>query len=276
MTTPFFSRTELLLGTQPMQRLAATKVIIFGVGGVGSWCAEALVRSGVVHLTLVDPDLVDPSNVNRQLPALTSTLGRPKVEVLRERFLDINPQAEIVARCERFTADTAPAFHIEQFDYVIDAIDSIADKLELILLCTQKNNSPLRGNHENPANGFEKISQDLCGPDKSLKSENNLQDFQDFAGGGSFKPVLFSSMGAARKLDPLQVRVTEFWKVDGCPLAATLRKRMRKQLRFPGRKFKCVWSPERNDNANPKGTMMPVTATFGLTLASLIIKNATL
>lgn len=232
MTTPFFSRTELLLGTQPMQRLAATKVIIFGLGGVGSWCAEALVRSGVGHLTLVDPDLVDPSNVNRQLPALTSTLGRPKVEVLRERFLDINPQAEIVARCERFTADTAPAFHIEQFDYVIDAIDSIADKLELILLANSK---------------FSILNSQF-----------------------------YSSMGAARKLDPLQVRVTEFWKVDGCPLAATLRKRMRKQLRFPGRKFKCVWSPERNDNAEPKGTMMPVTATFGLTLASLIIKNATL
>lgn len=80
-------------------------------------------------------------------------------------------------------------------------------------------------------------------------------------------------MGAARKMDPLQVRVTEFWKVDGCPLAATLRKRMRKQQRFPERKFKCVWSPERNDDAEPKGTLMPVTATFGLTLASLVIKD---
>ncbi len=80
-------------------------------------------------------------------------------------------------------------------------------------------------------------------------------------------------MGAARKMDPQQVQVTEFWKVDGCPLAATLRKRMRKQQRFPERKLKCVWSPERNDNAEPKGTMMPVTATFGLTLASLIIRD---
>ena len=80
-------------------------------------------------------------------------------------------------------------------------------------------------------------------------------------------------MGAARKMDPLQVRVTEFWKVDGCPLAATLRKRMRKQQRFPERKFQCVWSPERNAAADPKGTLMPVTATFGLTLASLVIKD---
>ena len=86
-------------------------------------------------------------------------------------------------------------------------------------------------------------------------------------------------MGAARKMDPLQVRVTEFWKVDGCPLAATLRKRMRKQLRFPERKFKCVWSPEKIENSklkiesSPKGTLMPVTATFGLTLASLVLRD---
>ena len=90
---------------------------------------------------------------------------------------------------------------------------------------------------------------------------------------------LFSSMGAARKMDPLQVRVSEFWKVDGCPLAATLRKRMRKQKRFPERKFQCVWSPEQIESSklkiegSPKGTMMPVTATFGLTLASLVLKD---
>ncbi len=221
----------MLVGAEAMERLRKTRVIIFGLGGVGSWCAEALVRSGVGHLTLVDPDGVDVTNINRQLPALTSTIGRPKVEVLRERFLDINPEAEIIARQERFTADSAASFSIENFDYVIDAIDSIADKLELILLAT-------------------------------ANSQFSIFNFQ-----------FFSSMGAARKMDPLQVWVTEFWKVDGCPLAATLRKRMRKQQRFPERKFKCVWSPERNDNAKPKGTMMPVTATFGLTLASLVIRD---
>ncbi len=224
--THIFSRTEMLMGAEAMERLRRTRVVVFGLGGVGSWCAEALVRSGVGHLTMVDPDYVDVTNINRQLPALSSTLGRPKVEVLRERFLDINPEAEIVARQERFTADTAASFEIEKFDYVIDAIDSIQDKIELILSTTHY---PL--------------------------------------------PTLYSSMGAARKMDPQQVRVTEFWKVDGCPLAATLRKRMRKQKRFPERKFKCVWSPERNDDAQPKGTLMPVTATFGLTLASLVIKD---
>lgn len=225
--THIFSRTEMLVGAEAMERLRRTRVVVFGLGGVGSWCAEALVRSGVGHLTMVDPDYVDVTNINRQLPALSSTFGRPKVEVLRERFLDINPEAEIVARQERFMVESAANFGIEEFDYVIDAIDSIQDKIELILSTTHY---PL--------------------------------------------PTLYSSMGAARKMDPQQVRVTEFWKVDGCPLAATLRKRMRKQKRFPERKFKCVWSPERNDDAEPKGTMMPVTATFGLTLASLIIKDS--
>ena len=236
-----FSRTEMLVGSDAMERLRKTKVIIFGLGGVGSWCAEALVRSGVGSLTLVDPDGVDVTNVNRQLPALVSTVGRPKVEVLRERFLDINPEAEIVARQERFTAESASLFDIEGFDYVIDAIDSIADKLELILVGTRRAASA--------SDGLSSAAPTL------------------------HVPTFFSSMGAARKMDPLQVRVTEFWKVDGCPLAATLRKRMRKQLRFPERKFKCVWSPERNDDAEPKGTMMPVTATFGLTLASLVIRD---
>ncbi len=226
MDAMMFSRTEMLVGQEAMERLRRTRVIIFGVGGVGSWCAEALVRSGIGYLTLVDPDCVDVTNINRQLPATTATVGRPKVEVLRERFLEINPEADITARQERFTADTAADFHLEDFDYVIDAIDSIDDKVNLILSTTHY---PL--------------------------------------------PTLLSSMGAARKTDPLQVRVTEFWKVDGCPLAAKIRKRMRKEQRFPERKFKCVWSPERNDEAQPKGTMMPVTATFGLTLASLVISS---
>ncbi len=220
-----FCRTEMLVGEAAIERLRRTKVILFGVGGVGSWCAEALVRSAIGHLTLVDPDCVDVTNINRQLPALHSTVGRPKVDVLRERLLDINPEAEIIARQERFSADNASVFKLEECDYVIDAIDSIQDKLELILLTT------------------------------------------------ATATRLLSSMGAARKMDPLQVRVTEFWKVDGCPLAATLRKRMRKQQRFPERKFKCVWSPERNEDAEPKGTLMPVTATFGLTLASLVVRK---
>ena len=136
MDNMMFSRTEMLVGHEAMERLRRTRVIVFGVGGVGSWCAEALVRSGIGYLTLVDPDCVDVTNINRQLPATTATVGRPKVEVLRERFLEINPEADITARQERFTADTAADFHLEDFDYVIDAIDSIDDKVNPILSTT--------------------------------------------------------------------------------------------------------------------------------------------
>lgn len=126
------SRTRLLLGDDATERLCATRVIVFGVGGVGSWCVEALVRSGVRHITIVDPDRVCPSNINRQLMATTSTVGKPKVEVLRDRLLDISPEAEVDARFMAFSADTAAEFNLNDYDYVVDAIDSIADKMLLI------------------------------------------------------------------------------------------------------------------------------------------------
>ena len=128
-----FQREELLLGAGAMERLAATRVIIFGVGGVGSWCAESLVRSGIGHLTIVDSDLVCPSNINRQLMATTATVGRAKVEVLRERLLEINPAAEVEAICRRFSEETTASFSLEKYDYIIDAIDSLKDKAQLIL-----------------------------------------------------------------------------------------------------------------------------------------------
>ncbi|MDE6049555.1 MAG: tRNA threonylcarbamoyladenosine dehydratase [Paramuribaculum sp.] len=132
-----FSRARLLFGDEGMRRLSEIKVIIFGVGGVGSWCAEALVRSGVMNLTIVDCDTVCPSNINRQLMALHSTVGEPKVSALKDRLLDINPNAVIDAREEVFNAATAESFHLESYDYIIDAIDSLADKALLILLATR-------------------------------------------------------------------------------------------------------------------------------------------
>ncbi|MBO4635330.1 MAG: tRNA threonylcarbamoyladenosine dehydratase [Bacteroidales bacterium] len=114
-----------------MARLNAARVILFGVGGVGSWCAEALVRSGIGHLTIVDPDCVDVTNINRQLPALHSTVGRPKVAVLRERLLDINATCEITALQERYTAGAD--FGLQGYDIIIDAIDSLSEKADLIL-----------------------------------------------------------------------------------------------------------------------------------------------
>ena len=133
----YSARTELLLGEDVLSRLRELRVILFGCGGVGSWCAEGLVRSGVRHLTLVDADTVAASNVNRQLMATPRTVGQVKVEALRERLLEIAPDAEILTLQKRFSAETAEAFGLEGYDYILDAIDSLKDKGELILRATR-------------------------------------------------------------------------------------------------------------------------------------------
>ena len=235
-----FQRTELLVGAEAVERIARARVIIFGVGGVGSWCAETLVRSGIHHLTMVDGDTVVASNINRQLMATTATIGQPKVEVLRERLKLINPDAEIQAVCGRYNTETADCFRLEQYDYVIDAIDSLKDKALLINRVTR------------------------------------LQGVQ-----------LFSSMGAARKIDPTKIRVTEFWKVAGDPLARTLRQKFKQLGEYPERKFLCVYSDEVVESRKSKaesnlaesqeprvnGTMAHITVIFGNMLASLVLKD---
>ena len=243
-----------------MDRIAQKRVIIFGVGGVGSWCAESLIRSGIRQLTIVDSDRVCITNINRQLMATTKTVGHVKVEALKERLLTINPQAEITALQKIFTQETSASFDIDSYDYIIDAIDSLKDKALLILMACQS------------------------------------------------KARLFSSMGAALKMDPTRIRVTEFWKVKGDPLARALRKKFKSQGQFPKRKFQCVYSDElltnRGHNATcgteqcmcPKakmgpgdpsllnhewcsskaqinGTMAHVTAIFGFMLAGLVLQD---
>lgn len=131
-----FNRTERLLGGEAMKRLGDLKVIVFGVGGVGSWTAEALVRSGVGHLTIVDADRVAVSNINRQLMATTLTVGQSKVGVLRERLMAINPRADIAAVERLYSAETAGEFELSDYDYVVDAIDSLADKALLLINAT--------------------------------------------------------------------------------------------------------------------------------------------
>lgn len=230
MSNPIHSRTQLLLGERALKEIAQKRVIIFGVGGVGGWCAESLVRSGIKNLTIVDSDCVCASNINRQLVATVSNIGRAKVEVLRERLLDINPNARIEIRQERYSAGTAASFHLEDYDYVIDAIDSLQNKADLILHAT------------------------------------------------SLPVGFFSSMGAALKFDPARIKVAEFWRVNGCPLGAALRRRFRRIQQFPARKFKCVYSDEllQNQYTDPleplsNGTIVHVTAVFGFYLASLVI-----
>ena len=130
--TGIFKRTELLVGNTAFRQISDARVIIFGVGGVGSWCAESLVRSGIKYLTIVDSDRVCITNINRQLMATTKTVGQVKVEALKERLLSINPTAEINALQQIYCAETADSFQIETYDYIIDAIDSLDNKVLLI------------------------------------------------------------------------------------------------------------------------------------------------
>lgn len=131
--TGFLNRVQLLLGKEILNQIASQKVILFGVGGVGSWCAEALVRSGITHLTMVDPDKVNASNINRQLPATHFTIGELKVEVLKKRLLEINPDAHIEALAQIYTEESSASFNLHNYDYIIDAIDTLTHKAHLLL-----------------------------------------------------------------------------------------------------------------------------------------------
>ena len=240
MEDAIFRRSELLLGNEAMGRIAEKRVIIFGVGGVGSWCAESLVRSGIRKLTIVDSDRVCITNINRQLMATTKTVGQVKVDALKERLLTINPSAEITALQQIFTAESAESFQLDTYDYIIDAIDSLKDKALLILMAT---------------------SLPSCRGDK--------------------REAFFSSMGAALKLDPTRIRIAEFWKVKGDPLARALRNRFKRDKVFPKRKFQCVYSDELLENKKPidpddkgNGTIAHITAIFGFMLAGLVVQDA--
>ena len=132
MVNERFIREEMLLGEAAIKRLAEAHVAVFGIGGVGSFAAEALVRAGVGRLTFVDNDVVSISNINRQLIAMSSTVGRKKAEVMAERARDINPDAEVRAIAELYSAETRESFFDAQYDYIIDAIDLVSCKLDLI------------------------------------------------------------------------------------------------------------------------------------------------
>ena len=209
MQRQIFDRTRRLVGDEQMEKLARKKVILFGVGGVGSWCAEGLIRGGV--------------------------------EVLRERLLEINPEADITALQATFSEETAADFHLETYDYILDCIDSLKDKRSLILHAC-----------DTPAK-------------------------------------FFCSLGAALKIDPVQIKVAEFWKVRGCPLGSLLRKKMKRENTLPRHKFLCVYDEEVLPNRGPEpqgedpglfqkavtnGTMAHITALFGFTLCGLVIRDA--
>lgn len=244
MPNPIYNRSELLLGEETMKQMQEARVIIFGVGGVGSWCAESLIRTGIGHLTIVDSDRVCVTNINRQMMATTATIGMVKVEALRNRLLEINPEADIKVMQTVYCEETADSFDLNSYDFIIDCIDSLKDKALLI--------------------------ERAC----------------------ASKAKFFSSMGAALKTDPSRIMVAEFWKVKGCPLARALRQRFKRSGIYPKRKFQCVFSDELHPNrgteyikgeltkneptsqkAQINGSLMHITAIFGLTLAGLVIKT---
>ncbi|CRZ34726.1 tRNA A37 threonylcarbamoyladenosine dehydratase [Herbinix hemicellulosilytica] len=134
-----FSRTELLLGKEAMEKLNNSRVAVFGIGGVGSFTVEALARSGVGYIDLIDDDKVCLTNLNRQLIATRKTVGKSKVEVMKERILEINPKAQVVTHQCFFTKETADQFEFSQYDYVVDAIDTVSGKIEIIVRCKEKN-----------------------------------------------------------------------------------------------------------------------------------------
>lgn len=238
-------REALLLGDEAMDRLHAMRVIVFGVGGVGSWCAEALVRSGIRQITIVDSDTVCITNCNRQLMALPANIGRVKVEAMKERLLALNPDCEVTALAQRYTPESAESFHLEQYDAVVDAIDSLECKAHLILHATR------------------------------ISKERKL--------------TLVSSMGAALRLDPFSVRQSEFWNIQGDALARALRNKFKKWNQYPARKFRCVYSIEPamknlgdqhpveelegQKRAQINGSVVQITAVFGMAIASIIINE---
>ena len=138
MENNIFDRTERLLGEDNMQLLKNSVVAVFGIGGVGSYAAEALVRSGIENIILIDYDKIDITNINRQVHALHTTVGRDKVEVMKDRLLDINPDLNIKIHNEKYNKDTRDNFDFDSYDYVVDAIDMISSKLDLIETCYNK------------------------------------------------------------------------------------------------------------------------------------------
>ena len=180
MSDPFI-RTRLLVGGEPLERLQKAKVAVFGVGGVGGSCVEALARSGVGTLHLYDDDTVSESNLNRQTAALHSTIGRPKAEVMAQRAADINPSCQVKAVRMFYLPQNADAVDLSQYDYVVDCIDTVTAKLELIARC------------------------------------NALQ------------VNIISAMGTGNKFDPSALTVADLSKTQGCPLARTMRKELRKR-----------------------------------------------
>lgn len=232
---PQFERTRILLAADEQARLARAHVLVAGLGGVGSYCAEALARAGVGRLTLIDHDKVALSNINRQLPALLSTVDQPKAEVMAARIRDINPDCRLSVLREFLVPETVADVVPADVDFVIDCIDSLNCKVALVASSVQRG---LR---------------------------------------------VASSMGAGNKLDPTRIKLADISKTCMCPLAAVMRKRLRKRGIAKG--VLTVFSDEAGRDPLPpqpvegrgraravNGTISYMPPLFGLMLAGAVVQ----
>lgn len=220
------SRVAYVIGQENIEKLQAAHVAVVGLGGVGSYIAEALARSGVGALTLVDADEVATSNINRQLPALESTMGRLKTEVIAERIAQINPDCQVTLRSEFYEPGDFDKFFPMQLEFVADAIDSTASKIDLLVECHRRQ-----------------------------------------------IPVI-SSMGTGNKLDPSTLQVADISKTHTCPLAKSVRKRLRMAGIDKG--VAVVFSTENPVYASKEavpGSLVFVPASAGLLIASYIVRK---
>jgi len=223
------SRTAIITGKEGVLKLHNATVAVFGVGGVGGYALEAIVRSGVGTIHIFDYDTVTPSNINRQIIALESSMGRTKCSVARERMLDINPRLSLFAHETRLTPENMEELVAGRFPFAIDAIDDVPAKLALL--------------------------------------ETLLRDGSHF----------ISSMGAGNRLDPARIRVTDIGKTSNCPLARSIRKKLRERGITEG--IRCVYSdetPVKHDMRSTDTTVGSISylpGLFGLTAAGVIIND---
>lgn len=233
--TAWLSRTELLIGKERLEKLMQAHVLVVGLGGVGSFAAEFICRSGIGEMTIIDGDVVDPSNRNRQLPALATTHGQRKADIMAERLMAINPELKLHVIKEFIRPEKVAELLTDDMDYVVDAIDSVTPKITFI----------------------------KAAYDKGL-------------------PIV-SSMGAGGRLDPTQLKVTDISKTYNCPFAQQVRKQLKGLGIYKG--IKAAFSIEKADKdsiihtdaSNFKksayGTVSYLPATFGATVASVVIRD---
>ena len=236
----YFDRVIQALGQEVFDRLQSVRVILFGAGGVGGWCAEALVRTGVKHLTIVDFDVVNPSNINRQVVATRDNIGAPKVKELQKRLLAINPDAEITTINQRYSAQTAETFDFNSYDYVLDAIDSVKDKALLLYRASLSHAT---------------VFSSMGAGRKIDTTAVRVTAFKKVEGCPLARAV-------RHQLKALNLQLQTSNLQPPIPSDRALGLRTSNIL--------CVWSPELSSTS---GTLAPVVMTFGSALANFVIRD---